>query len=569
MPVSLDDRMTIHNELMSQFALSVQSTYAPIIREQFYQLVPADFKYYYLHTIRRCLYWYQGFVPEVHKPAAGIFASGIGNAIIKEITKLIVGGKVFFANKYQEKSNEGNIINQTNKTLEKFIEWSDLQVFQDSIKTFIEYAAAGGTSVAATYVDNDRELVFTPYRIDQFFYKTDFRGKIIDFTLFNGNYTASIPRGDGREREERNYYILERRYFNDKGVAVYKMAVHTQSGNVSTGENFDISQTTELKWEQIPKHVQQYLKNNFGDMKFGIEKEIGWTLGKDLGLYLLRWTTTNRIPSVKMGESALLNIIAYMVEYEQAESEFVTDMYLGRGKVALPEEFRNPTQDYGGYYSGYDSMIYTKMPIINAEEQKPMSIQFEMRADEWVRSRNNISEKIASSVGVSGSDLFSYLRDVSGGSKTATQIAAESQKTVSYIEEKRSIIIGALSKFVKLWKDYYKQEDDVIVKFSSQNMVNKMVSIDEIRMKKEIGMSTFDIMKELYPDEDERQLQERVDRKFAEQREVAEMNAQVNMKAFENATTAKSMNNKNEAPGIKEKEQSQEKEEDEEIEMIE
>jgi len=555
MAISLDDRMTVHNEIMSAFSLSVQSTYAPIIREQFYQLVPSDFKFYYLHTIRRTLYWYQGYVPEIHKPAAGIFATGIGNSIVKEISKLVTGGQVFFANKYKEVTNTGEKINTNNKTLEKFVEWSDEHIFQDAIKTYIEYASAGGTSAAVTYIDDNRDLVFVPYRIDQFFYRVDFNNRCTDFMLFNGNYTAKVPSGDGRKEELTQFYILEHRYFDDNMKPKRKMEIHAQYGNMSTGETFDISKTSLMNWEQMPKRIQKELKRDFPDVTFGKEQDILYT--DDLGVYILKWTTTNRVPSVKMGESVLLNVIGYLVQYEQAESEFVTDMYLARGRVLLPEELRNPSQEYGGYYSGFDSMIYSKMPLANPSEQKPEIIQFEMRAEEWAKSRNNISEKIASAIGVSGSDLFSYLRDVSGGSKTATQIAAESQKTVSYIEEKRSIIKNALSKFVLLWKQYYKQKDDLVIRFSSQNMVNKMVTIDEIRMKKEIGMSTFDLFKELYPDYDDQQINEMVERKFYEQEKVAEMNANVNVKAFENATQ-KTITGKDEPKGITETDETQE-----------
>jgi len=545
--MSIDDRLQETNNVMSQFGLSVQSTYSPIIRDQFYSLVPANLRYYYMNTIRRALYWYQGYVPEVHKPQAGIFSTGVGNSIIHEITKLTTGGRVFFANKYAEKSNKGD----KNGTLTEFNKWSDHYLFQDAIKTYVEYAAAGGTAAGVAYVNNERDLTFVPYRIDQFFYETDYNNRCTKFTLFNGNYTAKVSNGQNREETETNFYILEERYFNDKLEPVMKMAVHVQYGNLSTGQSFDLTKASERRWEQLPSKIQKLLKRDFPDVKFGLEHPITFT--KDLGVYILKWTTSNRVPEIRMGESALLNCFAYLLEYDTANSEMVTDMYIARGKVIVPEQMRNPSEDYGGYYSGFDTMVFQKLPMLNSQDQKPMSIQFELRAEEWSKTRNSISENIASAIGVSGSDLFSFLRDVSGGSKTATQIAAESQKTISYIYEKRSIIEGALSLFVRLWKEFYKQTDDITVKFSSQNMVNKMVSIDEVRMKKEIGTSTYDLFQELYPDEDPHQIEERVERKFAELERMKKMEASIGMEAFNNHL--KNINDNPKGKGIVETEE--------------
>jgi len=529
--MSLNDNLEMQSQLLSQMSLNAQATYAPIIREQFYALVPTAFKYYYWNVIRKCIYWYHGYVPEVHKAAAGIFATGIGNAIVHEITKLVIGGRVFFANKYKESTNKGDALNPNNNTLKEFNKWSDKYSFQDTIKTWIEYAVAGGTSALCSYVDNDRNLVTQAYRIDQFFHEVDFSGRIMGFTLFNGCYTAKMSNGEGRNENEMNYYILERRYYNDKMEPKIKMCVHAQYGNVATGESFDIGQTNELKWEQLPKKIQNMLKRDYPNIKFGVEQDILFT--KDLGVFILKWTTTNRIPSVKLGESALMNVIGYLYEYENAESYMVTDLYLGRGQIYLPEEGRNPTEQFIGPYSGKDALVLTRIPTKSWQEQKPMSVQFELRAEEWSRVRNSISEKIASTIGVSGSDMFSYLRDASGGSKTATQIAAESQKTISYIEEKRSIIVNAIQPFVNLWKQFYNEADELAVRFSSQNMVNKMVTIDEIRMKKEIGIATYDILKELYPDYDDEQINEMVERRFDEQKKTLEMTANVQIQAME------------------------------------
>jgi len=554
----LDSTLNIQNEMSSRFGLNAQATYNPIIRDTFYALVPSQFKFYYMNAIRRSLHWYQGYVPEVHNPQIGIPSTCIGNTICKEMTKLVTSGEVFFENKYREKSNSKDGLAPVNETLKAFSKWSDACYFQDTLKQLIEYAAAGGTSAGVSYVNGDRDLYLAPYRIDQFFYQTSFSGLITHFVGFIGYYSAQVDRGNGRTAPQDHYYLVEERYYDDNFKPKQKFAIKRWIGEVNTALSFDIRDCSDMKWEQIKPSIQKQLKRDFPNIKFGVELDIDFT--KDLGVFVLKWTAENRIPEIKMGESVLLNVVAYLQAYEYAEACMWTDLYLGRGKVIVPEQMRNPSEAPQSFYGGYDSQIFTKLPMMNSQEQKPMSIQFELRAEEWSKIRNNIAEKIASTIGVSGSDLFSYLRDVSGGSKTATQIAAESQKTISYIYEKRSLIVSAIREFMNLWQEFYKQKDEITIRFSSQNMVNKLVTLEESRVKKEIGYSKFDLFKEQNPDKDDDQVNEMVERSWQEEKHREEMKAQINMQAFEQRQSTNA--NGNPKPnGIQETEETNETDE--------
>jgi len=529
---SLDSTMNIANEMTQRLGFNPQSTYAPVIRDTFYQLVPANMKFYYYNAIRRSLYWYQGYVPEIHNPSAGIMSTGIGNTIVKELTKLIIGGRIFFENTKKEKNPQDNV----NKTLELFNFWSDEYKFQDTFKTLLEFALAGGTSLAVSYVNGDSDLVIMPYRIDQCFYEVDLRNNCSRFTGFIAYYTAKISRGRNRVPQEDHYYLVEERFYDDNLNPIKSFNIKRGTSNVTTAQSFDISETNDVKWEQLPKNIQKQIKKEFPDIQISVDIPIKFT--DDLGVDIIKYTTTNRIPEIKMGESALLNIFKYLIDYEYAESALDTDMYLARGKVLLPEQMRNPTDSvYQSYYAGYDSLMYTKMPMVNTDDQKPIVIQFDLRPDEWIKVRNNTVEKMAFQIGISGSDLASFLKDASGGSKTATQIASESQKTVAYIYDKRDIFKNAFMPFIKRWRDFYNQPDDITLKFSSQNMVNKLVSLEELRVYKELGMSTEDLFKLINPDKDDNQIKEMVDRKFEEQRQIALMTAEIGISAFENSMT--------------------------------
>lgn len=547
-----DVTMTQNNQIMNTFIIDAAATYCPVVRDQFYALVPDNLKYYYVNAVRRCIQWFEGYVPEVHKAGAGIFSTGIGTTIVREAVKLTLGGEVYFANKYGERKGT----EQKNPALMEFNKWSDRIGFQNLIRKYVTYSAAGGVSVLLAYMDNNSDLNFRPLRLDQMFFKTDVSGRIIDITAYLACYSPKTPQGVGRKDLERDFYVVERRYYNEKGEPCMKYAVHEQTGNVATGQSFDFSTTTERQWEQLPNGVKAYLKRDFPGIKFGIENRIYFADG-DIAVYPLHWTVENRIPELKMGESILLPVLGYMLEFEISESHFVTDMYISKGKVLVPAPMMNPTDEkYQGYYSGFDNLVFTKNPMQNLDDQKPMAIQFEMRSDEHSRNRNNISEKIAATVGYSGSDLFSYLRDSVGGSKTATQIAAEDKKTKATISEKRSLIKSAFEPIMKLWKSVYKQSDDITMRFSDEATANKMVNIDQMRMLKEIGLSNYDLYKIEFPDYDDAQIEEMVNRHYEELKRVAEMNAKVQidamMRSANNTPIGKGVQEKEEKPPIEE-----------------
>lgn len=523
------------NQLQQQVAnissLNPQLTYSFIMRDSFYALVPTEFKQYYMNNVRSCAGWYSGFVPEFHNAKNGIFSTRIGNAIIKEVSKLIVGGNVFFGNKYKEK-NPKNVVNENLIKWNKYADYVDIQSF---IKKLVEYTAALGTSVIKLDINESRDLIPSVWRLDQCFYTTDYTGNATSFTGFLKSYTANVNNGDGRTPTFNSFYLLEKRYYNENANPVKKIFIKKRDSAVISSQSFDTAETSEVKWEQLPKKVKEWLKADFGkDFRLDVEIPISPLL-PNLGILVCKYTAANTIPEIDMGESALLNVIGYLIGYEQAYAEMITDLYLGRGKVLLPQQMVNPTDVNNLYYSDLDGMLFTKFPYLSDKDQKPISIQFELRAEEWVKTRNNLVENIASQIGVAGSDIFSFLKDASGGSKTATQIAAEAQKTISYIEEKRSLFTSKLNQFIKIWKDFYKIDDDFTIKFSSQNHVNMLVTTEQTRVMNEVGFAKFDIFKKMFPDLDDEQVKEMVDRKFEEERRKLDMQAEVNEKAFKNS----------------------------------
>jgi hypothetical protein len=527
-------------------SLNPQLTYSYVIRDTFYQLVPDEFKQYYFYNIRLMLNWYHGYVPEFHDPRNGIFSTRIGNSIIKELSKLTVGGNVFFKNRYKEKNSQ----EIENKSLDRFRVWSDAFKFQTFIKKLAEFWFAGGTVAMVSTINNNRDLVPKVYRIDQFFYQADFNGDPISFTGFIKSYTADIDNGQGRKKESKIYYLLENRYYDENWNPKIKVIIKCGINSVVSAQPFDTGTNQEVTWEDLPKQIKRRIKNDYGNQfLIGVPNDISPLL-PNLGVQIIKLTSANTIPEVLMGESALANVVSYLVGYEQAYAEMITDLYLARGKVLTPSLMRNPTDPNNAYYSDFDGMLFTKMPYMGETEQKPMSVQFALRAKEWVEVRNNFAENIASAIGVAGSDIFAYLKDAGGSSKTATQIANEAQKTISYVQEKRSILKEALNEFLEIWRVFYKETDKIGVEFSSQNHINMLVTTEQVRVMHEVGFPYFDIYHRMYPELDTAQLNEMVERKYAELKLLAEIQSQAKANTNDNSNEQKEQPSKGDSSNI-------------------
>ena len=549
--------------LFNLSAINPQQTYQYQFRDTFYALVPPQFKPYYYQVIRRSLNWYSGYVPEVHRLHTGMFSTAIGNMVVKEVSKLIMGGKLFAQNSGYEKNETED---EPNATLMSFNEWSRKYDFQNIVGKFVEFTAAGGTGALKLNINNDGDLDAKPLRIDQFFFESDFTGKCIDFTGFLKSFTAKADAGTGRSKLSENFYIVERRYFRESDrVPVICIQAKRDFGQVTTSQTFDLSNVREVSWEQMPKNIQMKVKREFGQ-DIMLDKEETLDFGDDnLGILLANYTNANRTPEINMGEPVLLNVLSYLFEWDYAFTSMITDQYIGRGKVLVPRTLTNPNKKSNAFYEGFDNSIFTKIPMVDASNQKPISVQFDYRIKDHTATRNLLAENIATQVGVSGSDMFPFLRDATG-SKTATQIASESQKTISYIEEKRNVFTPVIDKFIKIWREFYEQEDNFIIRFSSQNMVNKLVTVDEVRAMKEIGMSMFDTFQKMFPSMDEAQIWQMVKRSKREKEEILRMQTEVqsesNMKAFESRLKdPKNINNQPVGKGIVEKDERENREE--------
>ena len=87
-----------------------------------------------------------------------------------------------------------------------------------------------------------------------------FHRNATSFTGFLKSYTANISQGDGRGDNFKQFYLLEKRYYNDSGKPVKKIFIKRADSSVLSAQNFDTMETNEVRWEQLPKKLKNGLK---------------------------------------------------------------------------------------------------------------------------------------------------------------------------------------------------------------------------------------------------------------------------------------------------------------------
>jgi hypothetical protein len=143
-----------------------------------------------------------------------------------------------------------------------------------------------------------------------------------------------------------------------------------------------------------------------------------------------------------------------------------------------------------------------------------------LRSTEWITTQDNILKKIATSIGMSAKTIAGYLE---GGmqQKTATEIDAEDDSTIAFIEIKRGIFEKSLNKIMEVVTNFYGFSDNVEIRFATPSLVNQDKVIERAVRLLESGLADEEeALKMIYPDDDERQINERVEKMKAKRQQM-------------------------------------------------
>jgi hypothetical protein len=391
----------------------------------------------------------------------------MATTIVRKMASQINGGQLLLA---EDVPSEGK------EDLSFAEKWAKDVDLSNKIDTAIEYAGAGGTSILKLNSDGE-DLWFEPMRLDTFFMDVDWKGEVVNFKGFVYGYTKTVPEAG----KNYIYYLLEERYFDDKGKPFAKYIVKRATENITTAREVDMRDVQQIQWNEIPKEIRKSISRDYNILR--VDEPIALPFEDSLGIFVMKYTNhVSNVPALHFGESVYSTMISYLLSYDYYYSAMNTNMYLGRSRVMIPKTMQNQNLKHkGNYNDGLDSFTYVKLPYTNGnQDQKPIPLQFDLRDKSWLGIRNIILEGLATSMGINSSTLASYLSD--GGARTAKEISTEEGATSLYVQNKRELVKIPINKMLDVVMKFYGKKPNIVAKFSKAGLTNirNLVEIAQI-----------------------------------------------------------------------------------------
>lgn len=504
---------------MNNAAFNNYYTYSFISRSTFYAMIGPLYYSFMSRFVRNWLWWNDGYVPYFHNSERGIPSTHIGGALVDKIAKKVVGGRVMFKNAGKDAS-----ANNANDAL-LFIgtDWANNTNFESVIKKAARYAAAAGTALVKLNKD-DKGLWAEALRFDQFICSVGPRGNVEEAKCFLQLFTDLGVRNYKEGDSFTGYYVVEYRHFDDykratgeiiHNAPVVEYAIHRQSGSITNGQYISQNMAERVPFKELPTKIRRAVGKAYSGIRFDTPTLLPFV--DHLGAELVRWTDgVNGLPELPFGESFLAPIIAYLQSWDYYYAAANTDMYLGRGRVMVPKQFIAQGNDQAEYNSGLDSFQYTQWQTTDPEGQKPLPIQFDLRATSWSEIRNRLIQDISINTGVSATTIASFLNDSSA--KTAREISTEENETAEYVNDQRAILEKPINRLLSIVTKYYGYSDQVVVRWSISGLTNRYTNAEIITMGLNAGFISRRKGVQMFNfDDDEAQVQEEYDAIVKEQ----------------------------------------------------
>ena len=508
---------------LSEIALIPNTTYNYSNSSVFYSLINYTMLNYYQTVVRTTQEWLDGFVPTFHKGEKGILSSRIAAKITKGIRNNIFGRGLVFINGRGTTETEGlNFISH---------DWSAEVDFDNVIKTLIGYTISLGTALLKLNKSISGLLWVDALRLDYFDFSIDARNKLTFVRTFVKAFQSNTDK-------EHNYCLVEERYFKQeyetfvkdingakvtfpdksKGLVRKPYAVYKIYKVNSTSDNNNLAQNTGpgIDYKSLPKDIKTQLKDNYSAIKVG--EEILLPFHDYLGCELFRNEGGDFThPSLPFGYPMLFDCIADFMEYDLERSYSIRDLYNSKGIVGIPKALTQSSVAVPGTANNLTQSSFSQLNIpsyelvegLDPDKQKPVINQFEMRAQEHETKQNAILKSIATTIGMSPRVIASYL--VNGNEKTAEQTHSEDDTITEFVKTHRKDYITGLNNIIEAVLSYNGKTDNVEVRFASDGLMNEERQLEIIGKKLELGLIDIeDAVREIYPDLDEEQLQQKI-----------------------------------------------------------
>lgn len=496
-------------------AFSAYWTYTFVNNSVYYAMIPPYYRPFMQRFVQRPLWWVDGYDPYFHSQDSGILSTRLGGAIVDRLSRKVSGCRIMWKNVGKQKDTVGK-----NESRVFISAWSDRVMFEKTLKTAIKYAAAAGTSLLKINKNNRGDLWGEAVRFDRFLPSVDAStGMVREVKCF---LMTNIDYNKGTTGEIATAYnLIERRYFGNytklngevlNNVPLVEYYIMRGIGSVTMGQFAMAGNKGErVLWKNLPKNIRDAILQSYGTTEF--DKPILLPFKDWLGCELLTWTDeVTGVPQLPFGESVLMKVIPFLEEYDYLISMYGTELYLGRGRVLIPQGIDSGKTAAGvapNWNGGLDSMAFTKVPYLSPEDQKPIPVQFELRAQPIADIKNALLESIAVNIGISPSTLAPFLNDSSA--RTAREVSTEENETAAYVAETRAILERPINRAIEYICRYYALEDKVAIRWSQAGLSNPFMTTEMMTNQYNAGLvSLKDAIYALNPDDDDEQVELKV-----------------------------------------------------------
>jgi hypothetical protein len=172
-----------------------------------------------------------------------------------------------------------------------------------------------------------------------------------------------------------------------------------------------------------------------------------------------------------------------LIEYDVTRTYKEVDKELGRGRALVPEfmSTASPIANIGhtghvtsmipGMSSGMPrDVVITRYPSKSLEDNKPTSIQFDLRTEQW---RNDIAGTIGDICSAFGLSVIDYdPRLLQMGQRTDDEINAMTDITRSTVEDKREIAEESINAMLNQISKFYNVDEPVFIRWSMRAILN-------------------------------------------------------------------------------------------------
>lgn len=511
----------------NQIALITRDTYSYQNSSQFFSLVNNAFLQYYNTVARKSQQWLDGYDPYFHQ---GDFVSTrIATKLINGLASSVYGRGLIY--------EEGKgIVDKSHKALSYITQkWDTESDFGESVKQLIAYTLAFGTGALKISIDGKGKLWCSPLRLDYFYFTLSGKKKLNSITMFVRCFQSV-------ESKVNNYVMVEKRYFKDcskpftqeiNGVK-YKFEARERvpyviyeiyEFNAPTTQNsmsVNLTSKSPINYKNLPDFVKSALKEEYGAYKIGEEQILPFhnSLGVEL-FFNEGGDITN--PTLPFGRSLCFDCLSDFMEWDLNKSFEIRDLYNSKGIVGVPKALSQSDLIKGQKIdSGFSQMQiegYELVKGLDPNSQKPIITQFEIRGADHQQISENILKSIATTIGVSPRMLATYL--AIQGQKTDDQVQSEDDSITQWIKSRRQDYEQGLNRIVEMVLNHQGISNDVKVHFANDGLLKGDKQLANIRERLSLGMLTIeDAIREYYPDLNEEQLQDKINKALAERNRI-------------------------------------------------